>query len=85
MTMRSLLLRNLNKLVVPSLWRAKHDYFPRTLRLHNGEKVYCMAIIKKIVQLVVVVVVDVAEHVIKQPSLKANLYRVFSITLFKPP
>lgn len=42
-TMRSLLLRMLSKLVgpvtAPVLRRAKHDYFPRTLKLHNGEKV----------------------------------------------
>ncbi|XP_078363583.1 creatinase-like [Oculina patagonica] len=36
--MRASLLRKLNKLTVPGFWRAKHDYFPRTLKLHNGEK-----------------------------------------------
>ena len=39
--MRALLLGKLKKLTVPALWRAKHDYFPRTLKLHNGEKVHC--------------------------------------------
>ena len=37
--MRALLPRRLKKLTVPALWRSKHDYFPRTLKLHNGGKV----------------------------------------------
>lgn len=37
--MRTSLLCKLSKLTVPVFWRAKHDYFPRTLTLHNGEKV----------------------------------------------
>ena len=68
MTMRSLLLRNLEKLVVPSLWRGKHDYFPRTLRLHNGEKVYCMAIVKKKSFSSFFTVVVAAEQINKQPT-----------------
>ena len=37
--MRTLLVRKLRKLAAPAVWRGKHDYFPRTLKLHNGEKV----------------------------------------------
>ena len=38
--MRVLLLGRLKKLAAQAApWRAKHDYFPRTLKLHNGAKV----------------------------------------------
>ena len=53
--MRVLLLGRLKELAAPALWRAKHDYFPRTLKLHNGEKVrypnmdqkVCLNMVKK--------------------------------------
>ena len=39
MLAQSSLLRKLGKVVMPVFLREKHDYFPRTLKLHNGKKV----------------------------------------------
>ena len=39
MLAQSSLFRKLRKVVMPVLLRKKHDYFPRTLKLHNGKKV----------------------------------------------
>ena len=39
MLAQSSLLRKLGKIVMPVFLRKKHDYFPRTLKLHNGKKV----------------------------------------------
>ena len=39
MLAQSSLFRKLGKVVLPVFLRKKHDYFPRTLKLHNGKKV----------------------------------------------
>lgn len=38
MLAQSSLFRKLGKVVLPVFLRKKHDYFPRTLKLHNGKK-----------------------------------------------